>query len=304
MARRKNYNRSRQNYQFWSTAWDNSATFNVWYNRLIELAIACFEWKNLPDTVDPRFLELALLSDGVAVYFNDDVLGNLCLRTMLTGQRNVYDIPMRRKAYASNGYNMELNEDNSVLIYNNYIHLPSTLDLAMYANKLAQYDNIIDVNVNAQKTPVLITASEQEKLSMQNLYIKYEGNIPYIFGSKELRPDALKVLKTDAPYVADKIYDLKTNVWNEALTYLGIANVSITKRERMITDEVNRMQGGTIASRHSRLEARRDAVEKINAMFGTEIEVTFREDLDTTMPDEPYISTRKFRYEEGGEEDV
>ena len=47
----------------------------------------------------------------------------------------------------------------------------------------------------------------------------------------------------------------------------------------MITDEVTRNQGGTIASRYSRLESRRQAVKKINAMFGTNIEVNYLEDF-------------------------
>ena len=100
----------------------------------------------------------------------------------------------------------------------------------------------------------------------------------YHFGTTELNPKGLTVLKTDAPYVADKIYQLKTQIWNEALTYLGISNTNVTKKERMISDEVIRNQGGTIASRYSRLQARREAVDKINKMFGLEIEVNYRED--------------------------
>lgn len=63
------------------------------------------------------------------------------------------------------------------------------------------------------------------------------------------------------------------------MTYLGISNINIQKKERLITDEVTRNQGGTIASRYSRLQARREAVDKINAMFGTNIRVDYREDF-------------------------
>ena len=151
-------------------------------------------------------------------------------------------------------------------------------------------DRIIDVNANAQKTPVLIACTEQERLTMQNLYKEFDGNAPVIFGDKNLNTKGLSVLKTDAPYVADKLYTLKTQIWNEALTYLGISNINVQKKERLITDEVTRNQGGTIASRYSRLEARREAVEKINAMFGLDIEVNYREDFqqvgDDTLPDD------------------
>lgn len=88
-------------------------------------------------------------------------------------------------------------------------------------------------------------------------------------------------MKTDAPYICDKIYELKTKIWNEALTYLGISNVSVEKKERLITDEVDRSQGGVLASRYSRLVARQQACEQINKMFGLNVWCEYREDFDT-----------------------
>lgn len=273
--------------QFWESAKYNNVTFMQYYNRLTELSISMFDWKNLPDTVDPRFMELTLFGDGMAVFFKDDVLGFLCLRCMIGGGWDVYQIPTIRTAYASNGYNLTLNPENSVIIFNNMIHSNSVLEVENYARRLWELDRIIDVNAKAQKTPVLIQCDETERLVMMNLYKKYEGNEPFIFGDRSLKPDSLKVLKTDAPYIADKIYMLKTQIWNEALTYLGISNINIQKKERMISDEVMRNQGGTIASRYSRLESRREACKKINDMFGLNIECDYREDYreadDETM---------------------
>jgi hypothetical protein len=244
----------------------------------MELAISMFDWKNLPETVDPRFLELTLFSNGSAIFFRDEVLGDLCLQVMLGGQLDVYRVPKQRKAYATNGYNRQLDESDSVIIWNNYLRTNSMLDVEMFAKRLYNLDRAIDVNANAQKTPVIILCDEEERLTMKNLYMQYEGNEPFIFGDKSLNPNAIKAIRTDAPYVADKLYDLKTRIWNEALTYLGISNVNFAKKERMISDEVIRQQGGTIASRYSRLEARREAVDKINKMFGLNIEVNYRED--------------------------
>ena len=186
---------------------------------------------------------------------------------------------MDRKAYAPNGYNIALDNTDSVIIFNNYLHTNSMLDVEMCSKRLYNLDRAIDVNANAQKTPVMIQCDENQRLVMKNLYKQYDGNEPFIFASKNLDLKELKVLKTDAPYVADKLYDLKTNLWNEALTYLGISNTNTNKKERMITDEVTKGHGGTIASRYSRLESRRQACRKINAMFGTNIEVDYRDDL-------------------------
>ena len=114
---------------------------------------------------------------------------------------------------------------------------------------------------------------------MLNLYKEYDGNAPVILADKTLDiGNVIKSVKTDAPLVADKIYTLKTQLWNEALTALGISNVSFQKKERLISDEVTRSMGGTIASRWSRLEARQKAADEINKMFGLNIEVSFRED--------------------------
>lgn len=267
------------NQQFYESAYKNDVIFQQYYNRLLELSISMFEWTGLPDSIDPRFLELVLFGDGFSIFFKDDVLGYLALRTMIGGRLDVYQIPMERRAYASNGYNMKLDSSNSVIIYNNMIHTNSVLEVENFSARLAKLDRIIDVNCNAQKTPVLITCDESQRLTMKNLYMKYEGNVPYIFGDSNLNPNSIKVLKTDAPYNADKLYTLKTQIWNEALTYLGISNVNIQKRERLITDEVMRNQGGTIASRYSRLESRRQACEQINKMFGLDIWCDYREDF-------------------------
>ena len=270
--------RKRKDLQFFESSYMNNRTYLQYYNRLTELAISMFEWKNLPDTVDERFLELSLFGDGMAVFFKDEVLGYLCLQTMIGGQLDVYRIPKERTAYAMNGYNRHLDEKDSVIIFNNQLHTNSMLDVEMFSKRLYNLDRAIDVNANAQKTPVLIQCDESQRLTMKNLYMQYEGNEPFIFGTKGLDAEGLKVLQTGAPYVADKLYMLKTQIWNEALTYLGISNLNVQKKERLVSDEVMRNMGGVIASRYGRLNARRQACEQINEMFGLNIEVDYRED--------------------------
>lgn len=267
-----------KNHNFWESSKMNNNTFMQYYNRLTELSISMFEWKNLPETIDERFLELILFGDGMSVFFKDEVMGFLCLRTRIGGRLNIYQIPTERTAYASNGYNQSLNETNSVIIFNNLLHTNSVLEVEQYSKRLYNLDRIIDVNANAQKTPVLITCDEPQRLTLKNLYMQYDGNSPVIFGDKNLNPNSLKVLTTGAPYISDKIAQLKTMIWNEALTYLGISNINIQKKERLITDEVTRNLGGVIASRYSRLEARRQACKDINKMFNLDIWCDYRED--------------------------
>lgn len=273
-------NRKREKTLFGESATVNNLTYMQYLNRLTELSVSMFEWKNLPPTVDARYLELHLFETGSMVYFDDDVIGNLCLDCLPSGRLDVYGNPVLRRAYSGyNNYQKLLKESNSVIIWNNYLHTNSILEVKMFARRLYNLDRIIDVNANAQKTPVLIQGTEQQRLTLKYLYKEFDGNSPFIFGDKNLDLNSLKCLQTGAPYVCDKLYNLKQMYWNEALTYLGINNSGAQNRERMLAIESSQAQGGTISSRYSRLQSRREAVEKINAMFGTNIEVNYREDF-------------------------
>lgn len=267
----------RRKTNFDESARDNNYSYMYYVDRLTELAISQFKWSGLPDTCDSKFLERTLFLDGACVFFKDDAIGYLNLQVTVNGGFDVYGYPIERRAYAINGYNQNLNASNSVIIYNNYLLKNTYSDIIHFAKRLWELDRIIDVNARAQKTPVLIQGTEQQRLTLINLYQKYDGNEPVICADKNLDLNSLKALRTDAPYIGDKIYQLKTEIWNEALTHLGISNINVTKKERLVVDEVERLQGGTIASRFSRLLARQEACEKINDMFGLDVWCEFRE---------------------------
>lgn len=272
---------------FWNTLNKNAFLDNEYFRRLVELSCAMFEWKNLPEGMDERYIEMGLFRDGRMLFFKDEDLPEgqqyLCTRCTAQGPYDMYNIPIYRTAFANNGYNRTLSKEDSVIIFNNYLHTNSWIDICGKAERLSNIDQTIDVNVNAQKTPVLILCDENEKLTMLNLYQQYEGNTPVIFGTSSLNPEAIQCLRTDAPYISKDLYELKTQYWNEALTYLGISNVSFQKKERMVSDEVTRNQGGTIANRYSRLEMRRNACKEINEMFDLSIDCDFRADFEIPL---------------------
>ena len=285
---RKRMPRGRNNREFWQSALENNGSFITYYNRLVELSVSMFKWEGLPETVDPRYLELALYSDGHCVFFRDEVIGELALRCAVGGGFDVYNAPTVRDVITSNGYHHRCTISDSVLIYNNYLRTPSQLTVQEFATRLYRMDRTIDVNVNAQKTPIAIICDDKQRLTLENVYMKYEGNVPVIFANNNLNPDNIKVIQTGAPFVADKIYQLKTQIWNEALTYLGISNLNVQKRERLISDEVQRYQGGTLACRMSRLKMRQQAAEKINKMFGLNVTVEYDDAIEVSagLPDE------------------
>lgn len=283
-------------YQFWESANANSIAEQYYLSRLSELAMSMFKWLNVPDTIDARFLEYTLFYEGAAVFFKDDelTLGNtaedtttyLCLQVALGGDLNVYRVPKSRRAYAVNTYQRVLNENDSVIIWNNMIRLPEYGRMMYYANKLAEIDRAIDVNVKGQKFPIAILCNENQRLTLKNVYKQYDGNEPFIFGDDSLDLNkAMQAINTGSPFVADKLQDLKNNKWAEAMMCLGIPNSPTDKKERLVANEANVSQGGTLASRSSRLEMRKRACDEINRMFGLNIDVEYNQDIDITTPD-------------------
>ena len=272
----------KQTAQFYDSLFDALSYQGFYRDRLTDIALSCVKWKNLPEEIDPRFLEWCLFYDGMAIFFKDDITEKfVCIQVMPSGQFNMYRIPKERTAYAVNGYqNSDLNENNSVIIYNNLLRKPSVQDIEIYAKKLTNIDLTLNVNVNAQKTPIAIICDETQRLTFQQLYQNYAGNMPFIFGDKGLNLDNVKSINTQADYKGEELNKLKTDIWNEALTYLGVSNVQYQKKERINTEEINRSMGGAFASRRSRIKARQNAVEEINKMFGLSIEVDFEDEVD------------------------
>ena len=256
--------------------------YNYFFDRLKELSLSCFKWENLPETVDPVYMEEALFDQGKAVFYYDENMEEyVALRCSTNGGGfNAYGIPIRRRAYGYNGYNETVDITNSVIIFNNMLRTPAFRTCQLFARQLSRIAATIDVNINAQKTPVLILGTEQQQLTLKNLYLKWDCYSPVIFGDKNLDISGFQVLRTDAPFIAPELKDLFDRYWNEALTYLGIPNLTVQKRERLIRDEVLRTQGGTVASRNSRLKARERACELINEMFGLDISVSYNDALD------------------------
>lgn len=274
-----------KNRAFMSTLNENVRTYRLYLDQILEIAIARYKWNGLPKTIDERFLELTLCGkNGSVLFFKDENIGHLALPCTMSGRFNVYKIPIQRRAYAVNGYQATRDDTNSVIIYSNQLHNGMSVynRLVQYAKDLYLIDSIIMVNVNAQKTPLMLLADEKQMLTLRNLYMKYDGNQPFIFGDRnDLNPNSIQALVTGAPYVADKLYELKQNIWNEVLTFLGVPNVQMNKKERLITDEVNRGLGGVFASRYSGLLSRRQACDQINEMFGLNLSVDYRNESET-----------------------
>lgn len=263
----------------------NKQTFDLYYNQLSNLALNVFKWENLPEEIDYRYLEWILYTRGYCLFFQDEVTMNyLTLECDIGGDFNVYRIPKYRRAFSVSGYQASRNDKNSVIIFNDYLHTPTNIYIQQYARRLALIERTIDVNTNAQKTPIMIVCDENQQLSMKNLYQQYDGNEPFIFENKNLGiSDGVKVLNTQAPALFDKLQILKHQIFNEALTFLGIENSNSDKKERLVEAEVGSNYGNVEMQRFVFLNARRQACEQINRMFGLNIEVKYNSELPTML---------------------
>ena len=259
----------RKHNQFNDSLIENNRSHNLYFRRLCEMCLSRFKWK-LPDTVDTRYLEMVLMSEGQALFFYDEVMGYLVMPFTNGGSAlDTAGEPLKRFAYSgNNGYNRTLDETNSVIIHNNFLECNSVIDIEYYADKLYDLDQTIEVNTRMQKTPLFLKCNEKQELALRNMYRNITGNQPLIVIDKSIDPNELMAYPTQAPFVADKIYTLKQNLWNEALTTLGIPNIDTSKRERLITDEVTRAQGAITANKNSPLMMRQTACAQINKMFG------------------------------------
>lgn len=295
MSNVKNVNKN-VNAPFIDSAILNSATFINYLERLKLVACSMFEWINLPSSMNAEFLERCLYEYGKASLLKTNEYGFINSKCVSNGNLNIYMLPTSLHCYSTdsldvtrklyNGFKDENTDDYEycVLVKNTYDMTPTESTLQLFALRLYEAERTCDVNIKSQKTPTIILGDESLRLAMKNLFLKYDGNEPVIYADKkQIGTDTFKVLSTEAPFIADKIMEYKKQIWNEALTYLGINSLSTEKKERLITDEANSNNELINLNLQARLLERKKACKQFNELFGltgeNAIDVRVRSDL-------------------------
>lgn len=311
MGKRAKY---RQNYKFIDSALVNDLTFTDYLNRFKKVALSVFEWINLPKSMNAQWLEKCLYYNGMATLLKDKNYGFINTNCCSNGKLNIYGLPTNLNCYSFEyqtnrklytGLMTGLTEAQKearefyecILVQNNWDRTPTAGSMELFALRLYEAERTADVNIKSQKTPVMVLVDEEQRLLMENLYSQYDGNRPFIFGDKkQLGSDVLRAIKTDAPFIADKIMDYKKEIWNEALTFLGINNIMVDKKERLITDEANSNNELINLNLQSYLAPRQEACRQFNEKFGftgtdKEISVRVRSDLHNIIKNAQSVVT-------------
>lgn len=267
----------------------NDASYFDYLDRMRKIALSMFEWENLPDSMNARYLELTLFYKGQAGLLYDENFGFINTQATDGGYINIYGLPTRIQCYSYRYNEMRdlyvpsanrPKEEEAILVLNNYDRTPTATSLQLFAYRLAEAQRTADVNIKAQRTPILLTTDQRQEFSMKKLYEQYDGNTPVIYADKNsgLNPDAIRAIKTDAPFIANAILEYKQSIWNEFLSFLGINNLA-EKRERLISNEVDSNNELINMNLQSYLIPRKKACEEFNQKYGMNIDVKVRSDL-------------------------
>lgn len=310
----------RQNYKWTDTALVNDATYFDYLQRLKKIALSIFEWVNLPSSMNARWIERCLYYNGKCAFLKDKKLGFINTGAASSGYINIYGIPTKINCFSFNyqsirttytGLNpmftdrqFEAQKDmGCILVMNDWECIPTASTLELFAYRLYEAERTCDVNIKSQKFPTMVIVDEKQRLLMENLYNQYNGNQPFIFGDKDqLGGELLRSINTGAPYVIDKITEYKKEIWNEALSFLGVNTISLEKKERLITDEANSNNEFINLNLQSYLAPRQEACRQFNEKYGLtgtdkEISVRVRSDLANIIKKELSI-TKDYKKDE------
>lgn len=249
--------------------------YNHYYYILYTYALNMFKWENLPDGIPSKFIERILLDTGFGA-FGTYMGKKVFLKCSLTGPLDMYYEPKKVRLFSVDNVHFEADASECVIVYNNYNRLPTAPFLSTYAARMAKAEAFIHVNMNANKTPLVLTVDKKTELSLRNMYAQFEGNQPVMVQVDSMQYDEpLKSVDTGADWLVDKAQAYKRETWDEAMLFLGIRTTPVEKKERLVTAEVSGDLQQIELARKIQLNARQDAVPMINKLWGTNISVEF-----------------------------
>lgn len=270
----------------------NDLTYKAIYDKFKMIAVNMFMWEGLPEGIDEKHIEEYLFDYGKAIFFRDPAMSYMCLQADNGADQNVYGEPLNWWATGFN-YHKSYAADDCVIISNNKIRIPTAQFIIFYANKLTEAERTMDVNVKACKTPFIFACDDKDVLSFKQIFAKVDGNEPAIYADRGLNLDSLQVFQTGVKFLGNDLQEYKRTVENELLTFLGVNNTPIEKKERLITDEAESNNELIQSFCDIQLESRNRACEEINKMYGLSLSVKLRSSQNSTNVEKPVENSQQ-----------
>ena len=259
---------------------NNFQSYLNYKGQLLSLAKNVFLYENMPENIDMSFARNRIVTTGSIAFFKDELFGVLALSYNIIGNLDIYGRPNRIQVYSkSNGYTRELTRDEFVIMYDNTEKMSLMPLIVQYSERLALCERVIDINLGQQKTPRIWKAPQEKIASLKALVNNVDSNIEQIIAYDDLTAKDIDIILEPAPFVSDKVQIEKEKIYNEYLRCIGISSVNIQKKERLITDEIEASQGGSIVMRYNRYEPRKKALDKINKKWGLDIKLKYYDDV-------------------------
>lgn len=259
----------------------NNMTFSYYYYKLMLIARSLFQWNDLPNNMDERWIEKYLFNSGKCIFYKDPNMGFMVAGLGQEGSINCYGDPTSvypvAENYVYSGKKL-INNENCYVIRNNDLMLPEFPIVRQYAFKLTNIDRAIDTNIEAQKTPTIVRCSDKQKLSLKNAINQRRDNEPVIWTADDSNiTDMISTLDLNPPMVFKDLQVQKHMILNEVFTDFGINNANMDKKERMVANEVEANNEQVKASEDVLLKSREEACKRINEIFGLNISVERRQ---------------------------
>ena len=256
--------------------------FMLYQNMLWGLAEARFVWDGLPETVNERYLERVLHRHGLAVFFEDPRLhAFLALHAAGTGDVDIYGDPKTFRVTGNRYINREISSKDCVPIWTNRNRVNDQWVVNYYAAALAEAAETVRVNALNSRSPMILALSQEQRLAGENFYRQIAEGQPVIFTVKDdmgrgLAESVQALDNRQSPNAISDAIRVKKEIWDDAMLALGIQCAPPDKKERLVDDEVEAIQGQTAAFRGVAISARQEAADAINERYGLNVSVHWR----------------------------
>lgn len=288
----------------------NNFTFIDFFDRLKRVATSIFKWKNLPETMNERWLELCLFYKGMAGILKHDDYGIINSEASWSGNIDIYGLPTIVYCYSTSFFSEQrvrydgkvsieelskiygIQDDNlkeAILVMNNIDMQPTFIAMELFAYRLYKVQRTIDINLDLIKKPFIIGCNEQDKLSMQKFMMDVENNQNMIFATADFDPsNSIKIFDLNVNNHVEELENEKRAILSEALTTLGVNSILVDKAERLISDEGKKDNEFINYNLQYYWKQRKEACEQFNKLFKPEkeIEVVLNSDINNIIKQE------------------